>query len=452
MRKFFTRLFATAFLASPLLVSAQSGPTLEPMRAFVHYELGQIEQGVAKGGLEGKELISRAAVWTLHEVSLSDDARFRFGLGGVYFFVSPRSFGDNPFTHSKRSVVGITEAHGEFDFLRLSPEDHLLRIKAGIFGYKYNPDAKNLGEYMFRTWTYPTIITTGGLEFINSAGAQLSGIAANTRVNGFENDLILSVQSDRPPIFGLSLTNIASYTLGGVLTVGAGFMIDNFYNPDEEQIRPTSDLRNAYYTLANGRKLAASRHEYEQQSTLDPDTSSIVDTSYYTLAGQKVMARAAVDMGVLLGHPAIAPGQFRVYGELAVLGLENYPTYYRKRGDRVVYMGGLNIPTMGLLDMLSVELQYSSNPFENSTAGALEQGSATPYLSPDAWASYKRVYKDDVKWSIYAAKTMYPGFTIYGQVADDHMRMLDEFSSPYYKEFLPERKHWYWAFKLAWAL
>jgi hypothetical protein len=453
MRKFFTRALPPAALCLSLLVSAQAGPTLEPMRAFVHYEFGQVENGINFDGLEGKEMISRAAVWTLHEASLNDDARFRFGVGGVYFFVNPRNLGANPFTHSKRSAVGITEAHGEFDLVKSADGDYVTRLKAGIFGYKYNPDAKNLGEYLYRTWTYPNVITTGGLEFINSAGAQLSGAALQTRAGGFENDLILSIQSDRPPIFGLSLANIASYTFGGFLTVGAGFMFDNFYNPDEEQVRPTDDLRNAYYTLSDGSKMAHTRYAYEvQEGRIDPGTVSITDTGYYTLAGQKAMARASIDLGALLDHPRVAPGQFRVYGELAVLGLKDYPTYYENLEDRIVYMGGVNIPTFGLLDMLSVEVQYFSNPFENSTEGPLSSGSITPFVSQDGWASYRRVYKDDVKWTVYARKEIVPGFSIYAQVADDHMRMLDVFSTPDFREFLPERDHWYWALKLAWAL
>ena len=134
---------------------AQEGPVLLPMKAFVNYEFGQIEGGTANNGNDAKELINHTAVWPLHEATLHEHARVRFGMGAAYFFVLPRSIGDNPYTHSKRSTVGITEAHGEFDIVR-SGDDLLLQLKAGVFGYKYNPDAKNLGEYMFSTWTYPT--------------------------------------------------------------------------------------------------------------------------------------------------------------------------------------------------------------------------------------------------------------------------------------------------------
>ncbi len=442
----------TAALCAAALAPAwsQEGPVLQPMKAFVNYEFGQIEGGTTNDGKDVKELINHTAVWTLHEATLNEHARVRFGVGAAYFFVLPRSIGENPYSHSKRSTVGITEAHGEFDIARAGNGDLLLQLKAGVFGYKYNPDAKNLGEYMFRTWTYPNIITTGGLEFINSAGTQLTGLAAITRIAGLKNELMLTVETDRPPVFGLSLTDIVSYNVGGILEVGAGFMFNNFYNPDPDQVTPEK-VTNSYYTLADGRKMAKGRYDYEVQNGLLDPAVSISDTGYYTFAGQKVMARAALNLGALLPVPGIGTDDFKLYGEAIVLGLKDYPTYYEKLADRIVYMAGLNLPTFGLLDLLSVEMEYAPNPFENSTEGPLQQGSATPYLD-DAWGSYREFKDDDIKWTVHARKDVLPGFSVYAQVANDHIRMLDVHSTPDIREFMQGKRNFYWAFKLAYAL
>jgi hypothetical protein len=426
---------------------AQEGPTLGPLRTFVSYEIGQIEGGTNNENRRmDRELISHAAVWTLQEATLNEHARVRFGIGGAYFFVLPRNLGANAYVHSKRSAFGLTEAHGEFDLLEHDGDDYLLRLKAGVFGYKYNPDAKNLGEYMFRTWTYPNIITTGGLEFINSAAAQLSGFALGTKKGGLTNDLILSVESDHAPIFGLNLTDIVSYDFG-IFQVGAGFMFNNFYNPDEAQVTPKDDPRNAYYTLFDGREVSHDRYMYELANGLAP--AAPVDTGYYTFAGQKVMLRASASLGKLLGG-AVAPHELKVYGEAILLGLKNYPTYYTKMEDRLVYMAGVNLPAFGLLDLLSVEVEYAPNPFENSTEGPLGQKSAIPTV-PD-WGAHRAFDKDDVKWTVVARKDVYNGFSIYAQVANDHIRMLDQFSTPDFREFLQEKDDWYWAIRLAYAL
>ena len=441
---------SAAVLAPTGVAWSQEGPVLMPMRAFVNYEFGQIEGGTTNDAKDIKELISHAAVWTLHEARLHEHARVRFGVGGAYFFVSPRNIGSNPYSHSKRSAVGLTEAHGEFDIAK-SGDDMLLQLKAGVFGYKYNPDAKNLGEYMFRTWTYPNIITTGGLEFINSAGAQLTGLAAITRVAGLKNELMLTIETDRPPVFGLSLTDIVSYDVGGLLEVGAGFMFNNFYNPDPDQVTP-KDGDNSYYTLSDGRKVSAGRYDYEvQNGVLDPLLVTPTDTGYYTFAGQKVMVRAALNLGKITPVPGIGPNDFKVYGEAILLGLKDYPTYYEKIEDRMVYMAGVNLPTFGILNLLSVEAEYAPNPFENSTEGPLTQASATPFVG-DAWGSYQPYNDDNIKWTVHARKDVYPGFSIYAQVANDHIRMLDVFSTPDFREFMQDKKNFYWAFKLAYSL
>jgi hypothetical protein len=118
----------------------------------------------------------------------------------------------------------------------------------------------------------------------------------------------------------------------------------------------------------------------------------------------------------------------------------------------MVYMAGINLPAFGLLDMLSLEVEYSSNTFNPSTVGALETGSATPFVSTGEWFGREDARGDDVKWTAYARRDIVPGLAVYAQVARDHIRMLDVFSTPDKTEFLPERNHWYWAVKLGYAL
>lgn len=445
-------------VAAGLLAAAAVGvfaqPTLSPLKAYVNYEFGQIQDGTdnAYRPVE-REMINHSSVWLSQEASLNEHARVRYGVGAAYFFALPRKIGDNPYVHSKRSAVGLTEAYGEFDIAE-SGDDMLLQLKTGVFGYKYNPDAKNLGEYMYRTWTYPNVITTGGLEFINSAGVQLSGAAAHTRVGGLKNDLLLTIETDRPPIFGLSLADVVSYQVG-IFEVGAGFMFNHFYTPDPEQVQPSEDVRNSYVTLQDGRRMARSRFDFEQSNLpigAPPDT--IVATDYYTFEGQKVMGRASASFGKLLGGP-FADHELKLYGEVIVLGLKNYPTYYEKLSDRIVYMGGFNLPAFGLLDMLSVEVEYAPNPFENSVEGPYLQKSVTPYIGENGWNDYDNggeFTKDDVKWTVYARKNIYEGFSLNLQVANDHIRMFDQFSAVDHREYLQEKKAWYWAVKMAYAL
>lgn len=447
------RVFLAAVAVFTSFSSLAAEPVFGPLDVFVNYEVGQIEQGHSFiNGEIDREFINHASVWMLQEARLHENAAVNFGVGAAYFFVFPRNLGPNPYVHSKRSAVGLTEAHGVFDMGGLSREEYWLRAKVGIFGYKYNSDAKNLGEYMFRTWTYPNIINTGGLDFINSAGAQLSGVSLGTRQGGVSNDLMLTIETDRPPVFGLSLTDIVSYDIGGIVNVGAGFMLNNFYNPDPRQVSPRNP-DNSYYTLSDGRKMAVSQYdELIQSGDSVTAAAAVVDTGYYTFEGIKLMARASVSLGRLLNTPLIKAHELKFYGEAILLGTKDYPSYYEDIKDRMVYMAGVNLPAFGLLDLLSVEMEYSSNTFKSSTVGALENGSATPFVAAGEWFGREPLRGDDVKWTVYVRRDIVPGLAVYGQVARDHIRMLDVFSTPDKTEFLPERDHWYWALKLAYAL
>ncbi|MDZ7262100.1 MAG: hypothetical protein ONB05_08355 [candidate division KSB1 bacterium] len=78
----------------------------------------------------------------------------------------------------------------------------------------------------------------------------------------------------------------------------------------------------------------------------DGITDSVVaDTNgYYTFGGTKVMARIAFDPKPLLPWNFFGRRDVRIYGEMAVLGIKNYPRYYEKITERMPVMLGFNIP------------------------------------------------------------------------------------------------------------
>jgi hypothetical protein len=424
---------------------AQESPKLEPLRVMASWEMGQIESFEKDAGGpvagEDKQLMNHSAVWLLQEARLSDRARAYVGVGGMYFFILPSQ--SNQYSFGQRSAFGLTDAHGEYDAITGEDGDAPLRLKAGIFPYKYNEDAKNLGEYMFRTYTYPNVITGGGLVVLNSAGVQLNGLAAETRIGGLKNDLILSVKTDQVPSASLSVSDIVSYTIGNFLTIGAGYMFDNFYSADGLNKGTGSDsllFPNEYYwVLADGSTVLLG-------SSLNPG-DSVVATRHFEFIGQKAIWRASVDLGNLIPGGIFAPNSFKVYYEGVLMGVENRPIFYEKRSDRIAHMFGVNVPTFGVLDMLSGEIEYCSNPY------APDLSNATLYLSPTPKNNQGSEYNsDNVKWSLYARKNVLPGFAVTAQAARDHIRLVDFYGHTNDSEVLPLRKNWYWALQLSYAL
>jgi hypothetical protein len=422
---------------------------LEPLHAYASWEVGQVESfvGTAAAGAadlpgRSKYLIDRAAVWLLQEARLSDNSKVFLGVGGAYFFIVPSK--GNQYSFGQRSAFALTDAHGEFEFWKQSESDHGLLLKAGIFPFKYNPDAKNLGEYMFRTYTYPTVIFTGGLTSINSTTTQLNGLDVNTKIGGATNDLMLTVKTDQIPSAALSLTDMFSYTLKDFLTLGAGFMFDNFYDATgladgTFEDNGTGSLGNGYYFVLKDGSIAYPSNP--------PAAELIADTAHYTFQGQKVMARAALNLGKILPENQVLSEQdLRLYGEAILMGVKDYPGYYDKIENRIAYMIGFNVPTFRLLDVLSLEYEYCKNPYTSSTSRPAGGFIPLP-TNPE-----KIMNGDNRKWTIFGRKNINKSFSISGQVADDHMRLVDYFGHTNDQEILQTHEDWYWAFQLSYAI
>jgi hypothetical protein len=314
------------------------------------------------------------------------------------------------------------------------------------------------------------IIYTGGLDVVNSASSQLSGIAAMTKVGGLKNDLILNIQSDHVPVGALSLTDIVSYRIG-MVTVGGGVMLDNFYHPDKRALTPKPSSAgdplegNRFYTIRyltvkdNGdtvpttAKMSHSKlNELKTANALGPRDPEILDTGYYTFTGQKAMVRASVDLTSLLGGLSRGERSFGFYFEAALLGFKNYPTFYEKALDRVVLMGGVNLPTFRLLDMLSVEVERCTYPYRQSTNDPNVVGNAVPNVLEPFYPVYQPIRSDDWKWSLFAQRRIGQNFSIYAQVANDHLRNSFIFGAPASEGFLTQESHWYWVWKLGYAI
>ncbi len=440
-------------MAAGSAIAGETGPALTPLKIMANYEATEIESFVPDPGSTPsgyfREISNASSVWLLEEARLAENVKVSLGVGGVYFFILPSK--SNQYSIGQRSGFAFTDLHADFEFWKRDGGDHGLLLKTGVFPFKYNEDAKNLGEYMFRTYTYPTVIFTGGPIKVNSAGAQLSGADLNTRLGGFANDVLLTVKTDQIPSASLSLTEMLSYNVGGILTVGGGFMFDNFYDPSQiaDGKYDVKDF-DYYYTLKDGsRKLKTPQNPTDLP--YDPAVDTAVDSTRLTFKGQKAMLRGSIDFGKLISGslvPAtlLSEKDLRLYFEGILLGVEDRPFYYSKMQDRIVYSIGFNLPTFRLLDLLSAEWEYCSNPYPN------DAGNASLNLSPTPNPTGKDMNGDNVKWTLYARKQVLPGFAVTGQVANDHMRLVDYFGHTNDRAVMPERKNWYWSVQLGFSI
>jgi hypothetical protein len=175
-----------------------------------------------------------------------------------------------------------------------------------------------------------------------------------------------------------------------------------------------------------------------------------------------MMARATLDLKKIFGSDAFGPKDMMIFTEAALLGWTNYPVFYEKRTDRMPIMVGVNLPTGRILDLLSVQAEHMSSPFQNNSYSLGGRNHATPWF-PDGTdlqfsdAEYNDgALKDDWAWSILAQRTFFKCVTFSGQIARDHLRTVgtDWFYGSRLEptEDLHKISDWYWALQLAWAI
>ena len=227
---------------------------------------------------------------------------------------------------------------------REKPE-YAFRAEAGIFPYKYNNYATNLGEYMFRTRVMPIQVRTGGLDVIESAGSLLTGFHMDGHIpGGFHWDAFYTYNMDRIPLKAQSVTLMAGYKTRDVFEFGMGLQWENWFVDNKKVLSPeitsnmsyktvdarTGETRNFNYkTLDDGlynacasgvpepcpqnsigldkNGQAIGRSDIFTNNGLSDTLYRIVDSAYYSYNEIKVMARAALNLQSLFQFNFLGP-------------------------------------------------------------------------------------------------------------------------------------------------
>lgn len=312
----------------------------------------------------------------------------------------------------------------------------------GGFPYIYNPDVKNLGLYLLRGSVYPGILMGGFQDFsADSTKSNIMGVRIHHSAGMFSQDLILNSERDVPPTFDWSLAYLAGLDVGS-LHLGAGV---NFYRLIPYNSRLETPGKDA--ALMNG----ADRLSYVE---IDPASG---DTTFFTHQGTKLGVNASLDIKRLLGgDDRLGKDDLKLYGEAALIGWTNYGKAYGRRSERIPVMIGFNFPTWGLLDHISLEVEYYGAKYRNDLAlvgnnnGVADwtiQEHRIPSPKPPSDSDYgidslgyyklqsgdsvyvrgtaldkENVTKDNLKWSLFMNKVVAGHVQFMAQIANDHYR------------------------------
>jgi hypothetical protein len=355
-----------------------------------------------------------------------------------------------------------------------------LEMEFGYFPFKYNPDVRNLGAYLFRCNTYPpSVITNFDLTYSRLSGGRV-GV---TIKDMFNLQLLLTQENELPSFYDPSLSLLADVKVKKMFDIGAGIQFNRFIAAD------------SLATWAMSRLGTPSTYF----DTVDSVTKTL------THAGIKMMSRFSFDPKRLFipeGNGFFGENDLRLYGEIALLGLKDYPIYYQDWKKRIPRMIGFNWPTheflsygiipgvlgyslranhdgmnkalgTGLItetsglafgtlswlarkyldwnmrpDLCAVELEYYGWNHSNGYLWVVMDGTAVPNTPNGDYADEKVYNNDNWKWTVYLKKTFYRHSYVLLQFANDHWSLPQWDEKNYDRdEFCGRNTHWYWITK-----
>jgi hypothetical protein len=364
-----------------------------------------------------------------------------------------KSFTETPRTKAVADNMGVGVRL--FYFLYLTRADlnytpgPAFNLDIGYFPIKYNDDARNLGEYLFRSGTYPQFLITN----FDFAAARVAGINAyGTLLDHLEYKALLTINTENATMGDLNLTGIVSYPFfNKVIDAGVGISFCSLISANTDHTRPTKDIvknKTDWYVDNKG------------------------DTLTYTFAGTKLMARVSIDPKKFVPLDLFGKEDLKLFAEAAILGVKNYPismaensnvdsssvaTRYDARGRRMPIMFGINLPACKYLDVLSLQAEWFGGTYPNDMKNYVVYGipaALSAQWNGGGYSSYADSVRDNWKWSIYAKRTFAGRFFVVGQLASDHYRW-DAFSYAdqafMLTEALTQTRHNYFTVKLGFS-
>lgn len=479
-----------------------------PVEIGAYVDLGQVVHGstptLGDKDIDGLFLPRMGVTFTAQRV-IDGKLHLKTGVGGLFWYPVDADLGADH-TRTLHFGPGITEASFQYDF---SPS---FTTRGGFLTYKYNPDAVDLGEYLFRSECYPALVYTDGWSWLENASITSLGWQARVTALGgaWTTDLLMLSDMSEQPKWDFSPALVSTLRLGSGIELGAGVSLHRWIPVAPSADRP-SDPKNTYaeidgfpalpfiadtiwkdkaaaHTPGNYGGLAWRQlafpggtmrgnlydiSQYRACETCRPVMDSMVAVpggdsvpafaprvaERYTFQGIKLMARASLDLRALLSLGGIRPGELRVFAEAAVLGVQDQPFYYDDVTSRIPLMFGLTLPSFGFLERASLQFEWFRNPWPDSKQKNYKFGLPVWDLERDLYARYVQlrdegVYaEDDWKWSLNVVKTLAAGLRIEAQAANDHFRLRqwNEFDESYYP--LTHRfGDWYYLVRIAWEV
>jgi hypothetical protein len=349
-----------------------------------------------------------------------------------------------------------------------------LGLKMGRFHYTYSDHNHNMGLYLLRGPVYPGFLYSG---FDQIGGLTKTGILTSwTPSEAFRWDIIGAFETDFKPYMDINLSSFLTFK-AGPLELGAGVEAQRLveFNPCTTSPKNTDDLNECLGGVPP-HSYAGPGNDLYRGAYFVVDTTRVAgggtaDTTTYSLAGTKLMVRGSLDFKRIFTSYEGSAKDLVFYMEAALLGVKNYDHLYEKRAERVPVLVGMNLPSFGFFEHLSLEVEYYNAPYQNDPyklVGAYDvfgfsEGNNNLYamspIPPSSKAGFEHLAKadkdfdpkkDNWKWSVFASRRLGENINLLAQIASDHWRVPNNDLVKY--EALAEPGQFYGSLKVGYSL
>lgn len=492
-----TEAFALPFLLLSLAADTASsrGDVIDrkPLAIGTKIETGQIMDGEpdVTNADPDRFYLSQIGVNLTQEVTVNRRLELKVGVGGVFFYSFPINRG-NANSQGTKFGPGVSQAQAQYAFG--DPEHPAALLRIGYFPYKYNPDARNLGEYLFRSMPYPTFVFTGGWSITDNALVRAQGLQLSIRQfqGALRHDFLITSERDFRPQGDFTPAYLVEAD-AGPFRFGAGAALFHFLPIQAERTRsrnmaelsvlrfddfpaftattnytdakpdpygpvshPGGPIEMTVNDLANLVREGDAANNPEARAVFhaDPARNEAIlqrvrdslprDTVTFDMRGVKLMMRASFSIQELVPMEFLGPGALKVYAEAALLGIRNQPGFFENRSERIPVMMGIHLPTFRLLDALNLELEWFPSSLPDNFDQLFDNNYPTYNNYSLLFHSSRRNRQDDWKWSVYASKSVATGFSVRAQAANDHFRTINQFNLFTGQSIMREPSNWYY--------
>jgi hypothetical protein len=206
--------------------TAVASVSVDKLRGEAFTDMGQLVSGTV-GGTQHVEddFLTRMGVTLTAEDTVENRLVVRVGVGGLFWQGYPQ--GDF-WQNSIRFGPGITEVSAK---VLMTPN---YTVEGGYFPFKYNGPAMNLGEYLLRSESYPTMLTTGGWNWVDSAYTRVLGVRLQASHFGgaFRHEAGVYVEMQTAPLFDISPAYLFSWKPFKGMEIGGGVALKRWFQPE----------------------------------------------------------------------------------------------------------------------------------------------------------------------------------------------------------------------------